>query len=335
MKENIKKVLAMYEQGLALGEIQEQLGLNCTEFNKILKAIKDAGYNTTKTYHSDGRITVKPNRTLDFKTSNNIRINVKDRILRAIFISDPHLGSEFERPDLLKKVVSEYARSHDIHIIFNGGDMVENVYPDSPRKLNNPTIESQAKKVVRVHPHFQDLIYFNLYGNHDYKSILEEGFDIARYVEERRYDLVSLGYGKCVISMKDDSIVLVHDLKKSNKPSIPNNTSLVFRGHSHKSKNRENKIIYIPSLSDSDTSCYEFKPLVGFLDVEFIFFDKKIAKVNIKQLAFVNGEIRLANEETMILQEGYVEKKKEYDGNKKLTKKPQHQQKQSETKQKN
>ena len=73
---------------------------------------------------------------------------------------------------------------------------------------------------------------------------------------------------------------------------------------------QENKIIYIPSLSDSDTTCYEFKPLVGFLDVEFIFFEKKIAKVNIKQLAFVNGEIRLANEETMILKEGYVEKNK-------------------------
>lgn len=331
MKEKIKQVLAMYEQGLSLGEIQEKLELNSTEFNKILKAIKDAGYNTTKTYHSDGRITVKLNRTLDFKTSNNIRINVKDRILRAIFISDPHIGSEFERPDLLKKVVSEYARSHDIHVIFNGGDMVENVYPDSQRKLNNPTVESQAKKVVRVHPHYPDLIYFNLYGNHDYKSILEEGFDIARYIEERRYDLVSLGYGKCVVSMKDDSIVLVHDLKKSNKPSIPN-TSLIFRGHSHKSKNRENKIIYIPSLSDSDTSCYEFKPLVGFLDVEFIFFDKKIAKVNIKQLAFVNGEIRLANEETMILKEGFVEKKKEYEGGKKLTKKPQHPQNHQENK---
>ena len=335
MKEKIKQVLTMYEQGLSLSDIQEKLELNCTEFNKILKVIKDAGYNTSKTYHSDGRITVKQNRTLDFKQGNTVRINVKDRILRAIFISDPHIGSEFDRPDLLKQVV-EYAKSHDIHIIFNGGDMIENVYPDTHRKLSNPTVESQVKKAIRVHPYNPDIIYFNLYGNHDYKSILEDGFDIARYIEERRFDMVSLGYGKSIINLKDDTIVLVHDLKKSNKNQLPNNTSLIFRGHSHKSKNRENKIIYIPSLSDSDTTCYEFKPLVGFLDVEFIFFDKKIAKVNIKQLAFVNGEIRLANEETMILKEGFVEKpKKEPDKGRKLSKKSQHQQKPTEAREKN
>ena len=324
MKEQIKQVLTMYEQGMTLSEIHEKLGLSITEFNKILKAIKDAGYNTSKSYTSDGQITVRLNRTLDFKSSNTIRINVKDRILRAVFISDPHIGSEFDRPDLLRQVVNDYAKKHDIHIIFNGGDMIENVYPDSPRKLSSPTVEQQVKKAIRVHPYNTDIIYFNLYGNHDYKSILEDGFDVARYIEERRFDMVSLGYGKCIINLKDDTIVLVHDLKKNNKNTIPNNTSLVFRGHSHKSKNRENKIIYIPSLSDSDTSCYEFKPLVGFLDVEFIFYEKKIAKVNIKQLAFVNGEIRLANEETMILREGYVEKPKrerQQEG-KKLTKTP-------------
>ena len=321
MREQIKKILELYEQGLSLGEICEELKLTPGEFNHLLKVIRDSGFNTSKTYSSDGRIVAKINKTLNFKTSNAIRINVKDRVLRAVFISDPHIGSEFERPDLLKRVINDYARNHGIHVIFNGGDVIENVYPDSHRKLHNPTDISQAKKVLRVHPYNKDMIYFTLYGNHDYKSIIESGFDIARYIEERRYDIVSLGYGSCIIHMKDDAIALVHDLSKSNKSNIPDNVSLVFRGHSHKSKNRENKIIYIPSLSDSDTSCYEFKPLVGFLDVEFIFFDKKIAKVNIKQLAFVNGEIRLANEETMVLQPGFQERKKEEEG-KKLTKKP-------------
>ena len=320
MKEKIKKILELYEQGLSLGEIAEELNISAREFNKCLKVIRDSGYNTSKTYSSDGRIVAKINKTLNFKQGNNIRINVKDKVLRAVFISDPHIGSEFERPDLLKHVINEYARNHNIHVIFNGGDVVENVYPESHRKLHNPTDVSQANKVIRIHPFHPDMIYFTLYGNHDYKSIIENGFDIARYIEERRYDIVSLGYGSSIIHMQDDAIALVHDLSKSNKSPVPENVSLVFRGHSHKSKNRENKIIYIPSLSDSDTTCYEFKPLVGFLDVEFIFYNKKIAKVNIKQLAFVNGEIRLANEETMVLQPGYQEKKFPEEG-KKLSKK--------------
>ena len=321
MKEKMQRIIELYEKGLSLGEICEEMKLSSGEFNRLLKAIRDAGYNTSKTYSSDGRIVAKINKTLNFKTSNSIRINIKDRVLRVIFISDPHTGSEHERPDLLKQVTNDYARNHDIHIIFNGGDIVENVYPDSHIKLKNPTTLSQAKKVIRIHPYHPDIIYFTLYGNHDFKSLIENGFDIARYIEERRYDIVSLGYGSCIIHMKDDAIALVHDLSKSNKSTVPDNVSLVFRGHSHKSKNRENKIIYIPSLSDSDTTCYEFKPLVGFLDVEFIFFDKKIAKVNIKQLAFVNGEIRLANEETMVLQPGFQERKQKEEG-KKLSKKP-------------
>ena len=320
MREQIKKILELYEQGLSLGEIYKELDITPGEFNRLLKLIKDSGYNTSNTYTSDGKIIAKINKTLNFKTSNAIRINVKDKILRAIFISDPHIGSEFERPDLLKKVVNDYAINHDIHIIFNGGDVIENVYQDTHVKLHNPTDLSQAKKVIRVHPFHPDLTYFTLYGNHDYKSLIEKGFDIARYIEERRFDIVSLGYGSCIIHMKDDAIALVHDLSKSNKSTVPENVSLIFRGHSHKSRNRENKIIYIPSLSDSDTSCYEFKPLVGFLDVEFSFFEKKIAKINIKQLAFVNGEIRLANEETMVLQPGIQERKKAEEG-KKLTKK--------------
>ena len=124
MKEKIKQILSMYEQGMTLSEIHEKLGISVTEFSKLLKAIKDAGYNTSKSYTSEGQIIVKPNRTLDFKTSNTIRINVKDRVLRTIFISDPHIGSEFDRPDLLRQVV-DYAKKHDIHIIFNGGDMIK------------------------------------------------------------------------------------------------------------------------------------------------------------------------------------------------------------------
>lgn len=308
MREKIALILSLYEEGIPLSEIQEKLKLSCQEFSELLKIIRDAGYNTTKSYTSDGTIVNKLNKTLNFKTGNSIRINVKDRILRAIFYSDLHLGSIYERPEYLN-IVNEYALAHNIHVFFNGGDMVENVYRDSPIPLKYSTIEEQVNHVIDVHPHHKNQIYFNLYGNHDYKSIIDSGLDIARIIEDKRYDMISLGYGCCIIHLKDDSIAIVHDLKKKSKLNIPSNINLIFRGHSHKFKNRENKIIYIPSLSDNNNAAYEFKPLVGFLDTEFIFYNKKIAKVNIKQLAIVNDEIRLANEETIPLIPDYVDRR--------------------------
>lgn len=310
MKEKIALILRLYEEGKSLSVIQNTLGVSNTEFNSLLKYIKDSGYNTIKQYSSDGEVIVKQNKTLNFKPNNSIRISVKGQILRAIFISDLHLGSEKDRPDLLK-VVTNYAQKHDIHIIFNGGDLIEGVYKDNPKKLKNPTVLSQVKKAIRVHPYVPGIIYFNLYGNHDYKSLNDEGFDVARYIEERRFDMVSLGYGQCIIDLKDDAIAIAHDLKKgqARNLNILSKVSHCYYGGSHKSRNRENKVIYIPALSDKETFAYEYRPLAGFLDVEFIFQEKLISKVNIRQLSIVNNEICMANEETMILKKEYKNQK--------------------------
>lgn len=311
MKEKIALTLSMIENGLSVNEIQRSLKVSNPEFNKILKAIRDIGYNYTKAFTSNGSVTIKLNKTLNFSERKSIRINVKDRVLKAIFISDMHIGSAFEKPELLKKVYN-YAKNHDCHIIFNGGDLIDGEYPDVPYIPKNPTIESQIKKVLRIYPYDPSIINFMLYGNHDYRSLIEKGFDISRYLEERRYDLISMGYGECIVHLQDDAIAVTHDLKKMSKNVVPNNASAVYRGHSHKSKTRDNKIIYIPALSEPEISAYEFRPLAGFLEAEFIFFSKKIARINMKQLAFVQNEIRLANEETMILQPDYQERPHTY-----------------------
>ena len=316
MKENIRKVLEMWEKGIPLNEIEASMNLTTHEFNKTLKAIRDLGYNSERVFYNDGRIIMKPSKRLNLNPTNNIRINVKSNRFRTIFISDLHIGSRGAKPEYLKQVVYEYALPRGIHIIFNGGDVIENIYPESPEKPIIPTVEGQIKKAISIHPHEPNLTYFMLYGNHDYKSILDKGLDIGRYINDIRYDMVSLGYGKSTIYLKDDRIILTHELRNHGDNSHSDDY-LIFKGHSHKSKNRENKIIYIPSLSEGKNTSYEFQPLTGFLDVEFIFYSNKISRVNIRQLAFVNKEIRLANEETIILREP-----KERPRGKTLTKKP-------------
>ena len=142
-----------------------------------------------------------------------------------------------------------------------------------------------------------------LYGNHDFKSLQTDGFDVARYLETKRYDLVSLGYGESILQLKDDSISVVHDLTKASKPQVDPNVSITFKGHSHKSKNsfKEEKKIFVPTLSDDTSGPYEYRPLPCFLEAEIHFYDKKIERINLRQLAIVNEEIRLANEEAMVL----------------------------------
>lgn len=300
---NARLILELIEEGHSIDEIQSILKLNNRQFSDALKYLKDAGYNFQRQIFSDGRIIIKPNKTLNFNEHNKrTRIIVKDRILKAIFISDLHVGSIFERPDLLR-VVYKYAIDHDIHIIINAGDFVHGIYDEHPEELVNPTIQSQVRKVLRIYPSYPNIINLILYGNHDFKSLQTDGFDVARYLETKRYDLVSLGYGESILQLKDDSISVVHDLTKASKPQVDPNVSITFKGHSHKSKNsfKEEKKIFVPTLSDDTSGPYEYRPLPCFLEAEIHFYDKKIERINLRQLAIVNEEIRLANEEAMVL----------------------------------
>lgn len=131
MTQRARLVLELLKENHSVDEIQSILKLNNREFSDALKYLKDYGFNFTKTFYSDGKVVIKPNRTLNFnENSKKTRIVVKDRILRVIFISDLHIGSIYERPDLLR-IVYKYAQDHDIHIIINAGDFVEGIYPNS------------------------------------------------------------------------------------------------------------------------------------------------------------------------------------------------------------
>ena len=303
------KILSMIREGIPLGEIEKELQLTVSELSTELKEIRSLGYNFNSSYYSDGSIILRTNRTLNFNPNNSpMRINVKGKVFKSLFISDEHIGSIHDNPNYIK-VVYNYAKEHDIHVIFNCGDEIDNIYPESNQVLRCNTVQGQITRFCRVFPHDPNIIIVNLYGNHDFKSIIDEGYDVSRVINDRRYDMLSLGYGYGVVLLKDDAIAIMHDLNKGNVQQ--RQVSITYKGHSHKSKNsdKEERVFYVPSLSDVNMNTYEYIPLVCFLEAEYQFYDKKIERVNQRQLAIINNEIRLANEEALILQR----RNREYD----------------------
>ena len=304
MREKVAAIISLLSSGFTIDEVQKELNLTNPELNMLLKKVRDLGYNYQKQFSDDGSITIKMSRKLNLNPKEHTKVNVKESTFHTLFISDLHIGGPYERPERLK-VISDYAVSHDIHTVFNTGDIINNYYPEQEpnTKVKDPV--KQAQRYLRYLPYNPNLIYFNLGGNHDYKSLLDSGFDTLRYYEERRVDQISLGYGQAFIHLKEDVIALSHDLKTNN--SNFNNT-LVFKGHSHKFRNRDNRIIQVPAVTDNYQGPYEYIPLPGFLDVEFQFFDNKIMKANLRQLAFVDQDLRLASEETMVIRPDYEER---------------------------
>ena len=304
MIEKTVLIINMLSDGFTIDEVEQTLQLSPQELNSILKSIRDMGYDYQKTYSSDGVITIKKSRSLRLNPNYNIKINVKDNTFRTLFISDVHMGGPYEKPERIG-MITNYAESHDIHSIFNTGDLINDYYPDQEPEIQISDPLLQADRYLRFTPYKSKIIHYNLGGNHDYKSLVEKGFDSLRFYEDRRYDLVNLGYGLCYVRLKDDTIALAHELKSSN-----NNikSTLIFRGHSHKYKNRDNKIIYVPAVTDNYQGPYEYIPIPGFLDVEFTFFDNKITKFNLRHLSFHGADLNLAHEETMIIRPDYEER---------------------------
>ena len=304
MEKCLSVVITLLKEGFDVDEIQDVLNITPHEFSLVLKQVRELGYNYKKETFSDGKMIIKGTPSLNFNPHKNMKINVLNNRLHTIFTSDFHVGGPFERPKRIE-TLTEYAVSHDIHTIINTGDIINDYYPDQDPELKIQDPVKQARRVLRYTPYTRDLLFYNLGGNHDYKSLDERSFDSIRYYENARYDMISLGYGQCFIRLENDTIAIAHDLKNTNHNI---SSTMIFKGHSHKSKNRDNKIILVPALTENYQGPYEFLPLSGFLDVEFIFFDGKITKVELRQIAFAGKDLRLANEESMIIRHDYNER---------------------------
>ncbi len=304
MEKALSVVITLLKEGFDVDEIQDVLNITPKEFSQVLKRVRELGFNYHRETYSDGTMIIKGSHSFNPHPYKNFKINIKNNYLHTIFTSDFHIGGPYEQPKRIS-TLRDYAVSHDIHTIINTGDIINDYYPgqDPLLKIQDPT--KQARRFLMNTPSERKLYYYNLGGNHDYKSLQERSFDSLRFYEQERYDMFSLGFGQSFIHLEDDSIAVAHDIKNTNHNI---QSTMIFRGHSHKSKNRDSHIIYVPALTDNYQGPYEFVPLPGFLDAEFIFFDSKITKVNLRQIAFINNELRLANEEVMTIRPDYLER---------------------------
>lgn len=267
MTELEERIYLLYTSGVSLDDIQKRLGVSNTDFLNVLKNIKVL-HQMPSNYYSDGRIIYNPSK----KPNEPQRIIVHKDNLRVLFYSDLHAGNTKDCLDYLD-LVYDHATAEDIHILFNTGDVIENIYHEPERKLRQKTIEGQIKHLLRHLPYSSSVTNFVLYGNHDHHALTDYGIDIAARLEEERPDFISLGYGEANVAVKNSIITLQHNLK-NRRMAIPEDSDIVFRGHSHKMKidlRKETPLIFVPALSDALPESYTYGPIPGFLDVTFTF----------------------------------------------------------------
>jgi predicted phosphodiesterase len=270
MTELEEKIFELYKQGISLDKIQKQLSVPGPMFLNALKNIRYL-FDMPSNYYSDGRIIYNPSK--DRKEDQ--RIIQKGDSLHVLLYSDLHAGNKKDNLQLLD-LIYDHATKENIHILLNLGDVIENTYSLPERCLRRTTVEGQIEYLLRHFPYDSSITNFILYGNHDHHALTDQGIDVAKIIEEERPDLVSLGYGKANINVRNSFITLQHNLNNRKIP-IPEDAYIVFRGHSHKMKidmRKDPPVILVPSLSDAIPENYSHTPIPGFLDATFT-FDKE------------------------------------------------------------
>lgn len=294
MTETNQKIMDMILKNASVNEISRETGLSNKQLFHRLNMLKIKGYNFSRKYYYNGEIVYKLQKGLEGEKEISLITSPKDKEFKAVFISDLHISNPDDRLDLLYAVYN-FCIKEDIHVIINGGDLIDGLIGSKDKKFI--TIEEQIEYALKIHPYDKNILNFICLGNHDYDALVKEGQNLETVLLNRRHDIVPLGYGMGILKIKNDQIVVQHPKTPTivQKESVA--TGIILTGHYHKSQTifRGNTLnMYLGSLTDMNFSNFQDETLPGFVKAtiefnngifslgtfeNFVFADK-IYKVN-------------------------------------------------------
>lgn len=183
--EKLKTYLTMKRQPY-VSKVAEDLDLQEHEVYGLVELLKRKGYLFDIL---DGKIIkVKPLKENEvYKIPNNL-----DH-LKLLLISDTHLGSKYDRLDILKYLYIK-AEKAGVNYVLHSGDLTEGFSgrPQQIYELKEPSYTGQRDYVIKNYPKSNIPTYI-IAGNHDLWWIKRCGADIVKDICDSREDLHYLG----------------------------------------------------------------------------------------------------------------------------------------------
>jgi predicted phosphodiesterase len=186
-KEICDKIYFMAKKKKSFLEICEKLELKDYEVAGLVVMMAQQGYNID---FVNGEVVVRkvpPKHEDVYQIPNNLEH------LKLLLISDTHLGSKYDRIDILRYLYDK-AEGKGIQHILHSGDFTDgrSTRPEQVYELKEPSYEGQVDYCVEKYPSFSGKTYV-IQGNHDdwwYKSA---GSEIVKTIAKQREDMIYLG----------------------------------------------------------------------------------------------------------------------------------------------
>lgn len=169
-----------------VNKVCEDLELQEYEVYGLVELMKNQGY----LYDIfDGKIV----KTKPIKESGLYKVPNDLGHLKLLLISDTHLGSKFDRLDILRYLYDEADRKN-VNYILHSGDLTEGLSgrPQQLYELKESSYTGQRDYVIDKYPK-GDIPTYLIAGNHDLWWVRQCGADICKDISNNRDDLIYLG----------------------------------------------------------------------------------------------------------------------------------------------
>lgn len=288
MKDDNILLLQLISENKTLNEISSILGLSNKQLFTRLSMLRNSGYLFDREYSYNGEINYLFHNPFMKNNIPTIKIPKDIKAIKAILISDTHLGHINDSIECIDAVYN-YCAKEGINIILHAGDFFEGIYVERKKQCKFESAEEQIKYGLNNYPYDKNILNFILLGNHDATFLTKNGIDIQEILLNRRHDLIPIGYGESDISIGNFTITMRHQISNI-KMNPDTRTKLLLYGHSHTFStncdlNHTSLIVHIPTLSYVETGIKK-NTLPSIIEMNLFINNKSIYKECFKHFIF-------------------------------------------------
>ena len=290
MSELNKQVIYLLFKHKSIKQIATALNISEKEVYVNIKEIISFGKQIRPVFYYNSDIRFEEG----IKEDNKVKINLtkNDKSFRCLVVSDLHIGNKNSNIYLLDEVY-EYAAKNGIRNILNCGDLIEGVYTSGSKNIKS--VEEQIQTIIDKHPYDKNINVFAVLGNHDFHSYYYDNVDVGKIISDNRYDIKCFGYGKGIVKIDKDNVLLSHKIGKKNMPIINDNYKVQLIGHGHEMKTKayDTFKLCVPTLSNVTTDS-QIKSIPGFIDLRIDLEKEHFEFIEAKHLIVGNETLEVS-----------------------------------------
>lgn len=202
LKGKIKNMLLKGNKSFSVTQLSDKFDCGVSKINSIIETLKNEGFNisvdeTGIAIQTTG-IGKRPATQIDNEVGTWVKVG---------FVTDNHLGSNYERLDVLNALYDRF-KQDGITTVYNAGNMIDGEARFNRFDIHKHGMESQVRYMAEVYPKVDGLKTYYITGDdHEGWYTQREGVEIGRFMERicndyGRSDMVYLGHMEHDIELK-------------------------------------------------------------------------------------------------------------------------------------